>query len=187
MAILLEQRYRGIRSPHKVKMAVSGCARECAEAQSKDFGVIATENGWNLYVGGNGGMRPRHAELFASDIDDKTLLAYIDRIMVFYIRTADRLQRTSVWMESLEGGLDHLKSVVIDNSLGLNDELEQQMKLLVDSYQCEWKTTIEDSEKLKRFSHFVNADEPDPRVIFTTERGQIKPQPALEQAEEAIA
>ena len=180
MAIVLEQRYRGIRSPHKIKMAVSGCARECAEAQSKDFGVIATENGWNLYVGGNGGMRPRHAELFATDIDDQTLISYIDRIMVFYIRTADRLQRTSVWMESMEGGLDYLKAVVIDNKLALNDELEAQMDLLVDSYQCEWKATIEDEEKLQRFQHFVNSEKPDPKVIFTTERGQIKP--AVEEA-----
>ncbi|MFT4924650.1 MAG: nitrite reductase (NADH) large subunit [Phenylobacterium sp.] len=179
MAILLEQRYRGIRSPHKVKMAVSGCARECAEAQSKDFGVIATENGWNLYIGGNGGMRPRHAELFATDIDDKTLLEYIDRIMVFYIRTADRLQRTSVWMEALEGGLDYLKEVVIDDCLGLNEELESQMRVLVDSYQCEWASTINNPDKLQRFTHFVNSKEPDPRVIFTTERGQIKPTKAV--------
>ncbi len=175
MAIYLENRYRGIRSPHKIKMAVSGCARECAEAQCKDFGVIATEKGWNLYVGGNGGMRPRHAELFATDLDDKTLIQTIDRIMVFYIRTADRLQRTSVWMESLEGGLDYLKQVVIDDKLKINQELEEQMSFLVDTYQCEWKATINDPQKLKRFSHFVNSDETDPNVIFTTERGQIKP------------
>lgn len=175
MAIFLEKRYRGIRSPHKVKMAVSGCARECAEAQCKDFGVIATENGWNLYVAGNGGMRPRHAELFATDLDDKTLISYIDRIMVFYIRTADRLQRTSVWLESLKGGLDYLKQVIIDDKLNINQELEDQMASLVDSYQCEWKATINNPEKLKRFKHFVNSDKDDPKIIFTTERGQIKP------------
>lgn len=175
MAIFLEQRYRGIRSPHKVKMAVSGCARECAEAQCKDFGVIATEKGWNLYVAGNGGMRPRHAELFATDLDDKTLIQYIDRIMVFYIRTADRLQRTSVWMESLKGGLDYLKEVVINDKLKINQELEDHMASLVDSYQCEWKATINNPEKLKRFKHFINSDEQDSQVKFVTERGQIKP------------
>lgn len=175
MAIFLEQRYRGIRSPHKIKMAVSGCARECAEAQCKDFGVIATEKGWNLYVAGNGGMRPRHAELFATDLDDKTLIQLIDRIMIFYIRTADRLQRTSVWLESLSGGLEYLKQVVIEDKLKLNQELEQQMERLVDSYQCEWKTTINDPEKLKRFRHFINSDKKDPEIIFSTERGQIKP------------
>ncbi|NQZ32194.1 MAG: nitrite reductase large subunit [Oceanospirillaceae bacterium] len=185
MAILIEQRYRGIRSPHKVKMAVSGCARECAEAQSKDFGIIATDNGWNLYVCGNGGMRPRHADLFASDIDDATLLRYIDIIFMFYVRTADRLQRTSVWMESLEGGLDYLKEVVMEDKLGINDELLAQMEHLIDTYQCEWKTTIETPEKLKRFSHYINSSKADDNIIFGTVRDQISPsEKALELATE---
>lgn len=175
MAITLERRYRGIRSPHKIKMAVSGCARECAEAQSKDFGVIATEKGWNLYVGGNGGMRPRHADLFATDIDDKTLIRFIDRIMIFYIRTAARLQRTSVWIENLEGGLDYLKQVIIEDSLGLNEDMENQMSHLIDSYQCEWKSTINNPVKLLRFKHFINSEEADDKVIFVQERGQVKP------------
>jgi len=175
MAILLEKRYRGVRSPHKVKLAVSGCARECAEAQSKDFGVIATDNGWNLYVGGNGGMRPRHADLFASDIDDETLLRYIDIIFMFYVRTGERLQRTSVWLENLEGGLDYLKEVVINDKLSINEELLDQMSHLVDTYECEWKVTINDPKKLKRFNHFINSDRLDDKVIFTTERQQIRP------------
>ncbi|MEM7097166.1 MAG: nitrite reductase large subunit NirB [Pseudomonadota bacterium] len=175
MALYIENRYKGLRSPHKLKLAVSGCTRECAEAQSKDVGVIATEKGWNLYVGGNGGMRPRHAELFATDLDDETLIRYIDRFLMFYVKTADRLQRTSVWMENLEGGLDYLTDVVIDDSLGIADELEEQMELIVGTYQCEWKTTIEDPEKLKRFKSFVNVKEPDPEVIFVRERGQIRP------------
>ena len=175
MAILIENRYRGVRSPHKVKMAVSGCARECAEAQSKDFGVIATDKGWNLYVGGNGGMRPRHADLFASDIDDVTLLRYIDTILMFYVRTAERLQRTSVWIENLKGGLDYLKEVVINDKLSLNDELLAQMSHLIDTYECEWKVTLNDPQKLKRFNHFINSDRSDENVIFTTERDQIRP------------
>lgn len=175
MAIAIEHRYRGIRSPHKIKLAVSGCARECAEAQSKDFGVIATDQGWNLYVGGNGGMRPRHADLFATDLDDQTLVAYIDRIMMFYVRTAERLQRTSVWLESLEGGLDYLKQVVIDDKLGVCNELEQQMQALVDSYQCEWKTTLDDPKRLKQFQHFINSKRADDGVAFVQERGQIRP------------
>ncbi|WP_286810484.1 nitrite reductase large subunit NirB, partial [Marinobacter sp. UBA2678] len=157
MAIFLENRYKGLRSPHKLKMAVSGCTRECAEAQSKDIGVIATENGWNLYVCGNGGMRPRHADLFATDLSDEELISAIDRVLMFYVRTADRLQRTSVWMENLEGGLDYLKQVVLEDSLGIGQELEQHMADLVDTYQCEWKTAVEDPEKRKRFREFVNA------------------------------
>ncbi len=175
MAINLEERYKGLRSPHKIKFAVSGCTRECAEAQSKDVGVIATESGWSLYLCGNGGMRPRHADLFATGLDDATLVKYIDRFLMFYVRTADRLQRTSVWMDNLEGGLDYLKQVVIDDKLGLCTELEAEMEQVVDTYQCEWKTTLEDQEKLKRFRTFVNSDAPDNTVVFVEERKQIRP------------
>ncbi|WP_339897489.1 nitrite reductase large subunit NirB [uncultured Gilvimarinus sp.] len=175
MAIALEDRYKGLRSPHKIKFAVSGCTRECAEAQSKDIGVIATENGWNLYVCGNGGMRPRHGDLFATDLDDETLVKYIDRVLMFYIRTADRLQRTSVWLENLEGGLDYLRDVVINDKLNLGQELEDEMTHNIGKYQCEWKTTIESPEKLKRFSHFINAAEPDSSLAYVAERGQKRP------------
>ncbi|WP_445156944.1 nitrite reductase large subunit NirB [Halomonas sp. E14] len=175
MAIRLEDRYKGLRAPHKLKFAVSGCTRECAEAQSKDVGVIATENGWNLYVCGNGGMRPRHAELFATDLSDEELFRYIDRFLMFYIRTADRLQRTSVWRENLEGGLDYLKQVILEDSLGIGEELERQMQAVVDTYECEWANAISDPEKLKRFRSFVNDARPDPDIIYTTERGQLRP------------
>ncbi len=175
MAILLENRYKGLRSPHKLKMAVSGCTRECAEAQSKDVGIIATENGWNLYVCGNGGMKPRHADLFAADLDDVTLIKYIDRLFMFYIRTAERLQRTSVWLDNMEGGLSYLKSIIIDDKLGIAPELEQEMAQIISTYQCEWKTTLEDPEKLKRFTHFVNSKQGDNNIRFTREREQIRP------------
>lgn len=175
MALAVEHRYKGLRSPHKLKFAVSGCTRECAEAQSKDVGVIATENGWSLYVCGNGGMKPRHADLFATGLDDATLIKYIDRFLMFYIRTADRLQRTSVWMDNLEGGLKYLQDVIINDKLGLGEELEKQMAHVVGTYQCEWKSTLEDPEKLKRFRTFVNADAEDTTVRFVSEREQIRP------------
>ncbi|MFA7554300.1 MAG: nitrite reductase large subunit NirB [Spongiibacteraceae bacterium] len=183
VAINIEDRYKGLRSPHKLKMAVSGCTRECAEAQSKDVGVIATEHGYNMYVCGNGGMKPRHADLFATDLDYNTLIKYIDRFFMFYVRTADRLQRTSVWMNNMEGGLDYLKSVIIDDKLGICAELEEAMDHVVGSYQCEWKTTIDDPEKVKRFDHFVNSKEPDSNVIFVQERQQIRPANTIERAE----
>ena len=175
LAIELELRYRGLRSPHKLKSAVSGCTRECAEAQGKDFGVIATEKGWNLYVCGNGGMKPQHAVLLAEDIDKETLIKYLDRFLMFYIRTADRLERTATWFNKLEGGIDYLKQVIIHDSLGIGAELEQEMQHLVNTYQCEWKTTIENPEKLQRFRHFVNSDEPDPNIVHVEERGQKRP------------
>ncbi len=180
MALRLEDRYKGLRAPHKIKFAVSGCTRECAEAQSKDIGVIATDKGWNLYICGNGGMRPRHAELFATDLDDETLIRIIDRVLMFYVRTADKLQRTSVWRESLEGGLDYLKDVILDDSLNLAAELESQMQHVVDSYQCEWANAISDPEKLKRFRTFVNDGRADPDIHFVKERGQRRPVRASE-------
>lgn len=185
MSIDLENRYKGLRAPHKFKMAVSGCTRECAEAQSKDVGVIATEKGWNLYVCGNGGMKPRHADLFASDLDDETLIKYIDRFYMFYIRTADKLQRTSTWMDNMEGGLDYLKQVIIDDKLGICNELEKEMALVINTYQCEWKTTIDDPEKMKRFRHFINSDKKDNNVVFVQERDQIRPATIQEQQEYA--
>lgn len=171
----LEHRYKGLRAPHKIKFGVSGCTRECAEAQGKDVGIIATGNGWNLYVCGNGGMRPRHAELLATDLDDETLIRYVDRFLMYYISTADRLQRTSVWREGLEGGLDHIKDVVIHDKLGIADELERQMKHVIETYQCEWKTTIEDPEKRKRFQSFVNSPESDPDIFRKEVREQFIP------------
>jgi len=174
-AIDIENRYKGLRTPHKFKMAVSGCTRECAEAQSKDVGIIATENGWNLYVCGNGGMKPRHADLFATDLDTQTLVKYIDRFLMFYVRTADRLQRTSTWFEGLEGGLPYLQDVIINDSLGIAEELEAQMQHVIDTYQCEWKTAVNSEEKLKRFRQFVNSDKEDENVVLVEERGQVRP------------
>ena len=188
LAIELENRYKGLRAPHKIKFGVSGCTRECAEAQGKDVGIIATERGWNLYVCGNGGMKPRHAELIASDLDKAALVRLIDRFLMFYVRTADRLQRTSTWRDNREGGLDYLKAVLIDDSLGIGDELERQMQHVVDTYQCEWKTAITDPAVRKRFRTFVNDPRADQRIVFVEERGQIRParaeeRPAIENAE----
>jgi nitrite reductase (NADH) large subunit len=176
MAIDLELRYRGLRAPHKLKSAVSGCARECAEAQSKDFGVIATANGWNLYVAGNGGATPRHADLLAQDLGDAELIRLIDRFLMFYIRTADRLERTATWLERIEGGLDHVRDVVVHDSLGICGQLEAMMADHVAGYRDEWADTINDPERLRRFVSFVNApDVPDPSVKFVPERDQVKP------------
>ncbi|AVR94998.1 nitrite reductase large subunit NirB [Pseudoduganella armeniaca] len=175
LAIELENRYKGLRTPHKIKFGVSGCTRECAEAQGKDVGIIATEKGWNLYVCGNGGMKPRHAELLAVDLDKATLVQYIDRFLMFYSRTADRLQRTSTWRENLEGGLDYLKQVVIEDKLGVAAELEADMQRVVDTYACEWKEAVTNPETRKRFRTFVNSEAPDDNVVFMEERGQIRP------------
>ncbi|GAB3456262.1 nitrite reductase large subunit NirB [Massilia terrae] len=174
-AIALENRYKGLRTPHKVKFGVSGCTRECAEAQGKDVGLIATDKGWNLYVCGNGGMKPRHAELLAANLSEEEVIRLTDRFLMFYVRTADRLQRTSTWRENLEGGLDYLKQVIVDDKLAIGAELEADMQRVVDAYACEWKKAVSDPETRKRFRHFVNSDAGDDNVVFMPERGQIRP------------
>ena len=183
LAITVEHRYKGLRSPHKLKSAVSGCARECAEAQSKDFGIIATEKGYNLYVCGNGGMKPQHAQLLAADLSEADILRYTDRFLMFYVRTADRLERTAWWFNKLEGGIDYLKDVIIHDKLGICAELEREMQHVVDTYQDEWKTAVNDPEKRRRFRAFVNSDQSDPTVIMVGERGQVRPATWDEKAE----
>lgn len=175
LGVELENRYKGLRTPHKMKFGVSGCTRECAEAQGKDVGIIATDAGWNLYVCGNGGMNPKHAQLLASDLDKQTLIQYLDRFMMFYVRTADKLTRTSVWLEDLSGGIDYLKEVIVDNKLNINEQLERDMAEAIANYQCEWSTTLSDQQQLQRFNHFINSDLQDDNVIFTPERKQKRP------------
>ncbi|MBA8847122.1 nitrite reductase large subunit NirB [Microcella alkalica] len=186
LAIELELRYRGLRSPHKLKMGVSGCARECAEARGKDIGVIATEKGWNLYVGGNGGFTPRHATLFAEDLDTETLVRTIDRILIYYIRSADRLQRTASWLEEVEGGVEAVRAIVVDDVLGLGAELDAAIAEHLERYEDEWRTTLDDPQKLERFASFINAPrEPDPSLGYVAERGQGRP--ARQDERDAVA
>ena len=174
-AIRIENRYKGLRSPHKIKAAVSGCTRECAEAQCKDFGLIATENGYNLYVCGNGGIKPRHADLLAADLDEETCIKYIDRFLMYYVTTADRLTRTSVWLEKLEGGIQHLRDVVILDKLEIAADLEAMMQRVVDTYRCEWNDVVNDPDKRRFFQQFVNTVETEPDIEIVSERGQQRP------------
>ncbi|MBP2421286.1 nitrite reductase large subunit NirB [Microbacterium imperiale] len=187
MAVRLELRYRGLRAPHKFKLGVSGCARECAEARGKDVGVIATETGWNVYVGGNGGFTPRHAVLLAENLDDDALLTAIDRFLMYYISTADRLQRTAPWFEDLEGGIDGLRAVIFDDALGICADLDAAMARHIDAYEDEWAATLADPDKLRRFASFVNAPTtPDPSLAYTVERGQPRPATADERADDRV-
>lgn len=175
MAIALEQRYKGIRAPHKLKGGVSGCVRECAEAQNKDFGLIATDKGWNLFLAGNGGANPRHAQLFATDVPPSQVIRMIDRFIIYYIRTADKLMRTARWIEQFEGGLERLKKIIIHDELGICAELDKQMDELVGTFYDEWKAVVQDPERRKQFRQFVNTDERRPQIEPIVERGQQRP------------
>jgi nitrite reductase (NADH) large subunit len=174
-AVYVEDRYKGLRAPHKLKGAVSGCIRECAEAQSKDFGIIATDKGWNLYVCGNGGARPQHAKLLVTDVDTETCIRYIDRFLMFYIKTADPLTRTATWLNKMEGGLEYLYDVIVNDSLGIGEELEKDMATLIANYHCEWKKVVEDPKLRAKFKHFINVEETDPTIQYVDMRGQKAP------------
>ena len=176
-AIEIENRYRGIRAPHKLKGGVSGCIRECAEARGKDFGIIATEAGWNLYVCGNGGAKPKHAILLASDISNEECIRYLDRFLMFYIKTADPLVRTAPWLEKLEGGMDYLRSIVVEDSLGIGEDLEREMQFMIDTYNCEWAEVVANPDLRKRFKHFANVEEGDSNMNWVPLRGQKMPAP----------
>lgn len=180
MAIRLELRYRGLRSPHKIKLGVSGCARECAEARAKDVGVIATESGWNVYVGGNGGFSPRHAQQFAADLDDAELVRVIDRLIAYYVRTADRLERMAQWVDTAAGGIDRLKQIILHDQLGIGAELEADIEAHVNGYEDEWKVAISDPQHRQLFTSFANApDTPDPDLRYARTREQRQPALAI--------
>lgn len=174
-AVFIENRYKGLRAPHKFKGAVSGCIRECAEAQSKDFGIIATEKGWNLYVCGNGGARPQHAKLLVTDVDTDTCVRLIDRFLMYYIKTADPLTRTATWLNKMEGGLEHLRQVVVEDSLGIGETLEKEMAALMANYECEWKKVVETPALRAQYRHFINDEASDDTLSFVDLRGQKMP------------
>ncbi|CZR53474.1 probable NAD(P)H-nitrite reductase [Phialocephala subalpina] len=175
MAIRIEERYKSIRGPHKIKGGVSGCVRECAEAQNKDFGLIATEKGFNIYVGGNGGAKPRHSEILAKDVPVDQVIPILDRYLAFYIRTADRLQRTARWIENLPGGIKYLRQVILEDKLGICAALEKQMEELVSSFFCEWTEAVKSPERRKQFQQFANTPETVLSIEPTIERGQTRP------------
>ncbi|KAI9650104.1 hypothetical protein NHQ30_000117 [Ciborinia camelliae] len=175
MAVRLEERYKSIRSPHKIKGGVSGCVRECAEAQSKDFGLIATEKGFNIFVGGNGGATPRHSELLAKDVPPASVIPILDRYLIFYIRTADKLQRTARWLEALPGGITYLRSVILDDKLGICASLEAQMDELVGSFFDEWAAALDDAARAPSFRQFDNSPETVETMELVRDRGQTRP------------
>ncbi|KAK7747331.1 Nitrite reductase [NAD(P)H] [Cytospora paraplurivora] len=175
MAVRLEERYKSIRAPHKLKGGVSGCVRECAEAQSKDFGLIATEKGFNILVAGNGGASPKHTELLAKDVPPTEVIPILDRYLMFYMRTADRLQRTARWLEALPGGIKYLREVILDDKLGINASLEAQMAELVDSYFDEWAEAVNNPAIAAKFKQFNNTDEKLDNMDTEEDRGQSRP------------
>jgi nitrite reductase (NADH) large subunit len=114
MGIALEKMTWGSWHPHKVKLAVSGCPRNCAEATIKDFGVVAVESGWELHVGGNGGIKVRATELLCKVETAEEVLDYCAAYLQLYREEARYLERTAPWMERV--GLAYVKQRVVEDA-----------------------------------------------------------------------
>jgi nitrite reductase (NADH) large subunit len=113
MGVALEQQTWGSWHPHKVKLAVSGCPRNCAEATIKDFGVVATEAGWDLHVGGNGGIKVRATELLCKVTTEEEVMEYCCAFLQLYRMEARYLERTAPWLERV--GLKYVQERIVEN------------------------------------------------------------------------
>ena len=116
MGIKIEQLTWGAWTPHKYKMAVSGCPRNCAEATIKDFGVVAVDSGWELHVGGNGGVKVRVTDLLTKVATMDEVLEYCAAFMQLYREEARYLERTAPWVERV--GLTYIKNKVVEDADG---------------------------------------------------------------------
>jgi nitrite reductase (NADH) large subunit len=116
MGIELEKITWGSWTPHKFKMAVSGCPRNCAEASIKDFGVVGIDSGWELHVGGNGGVKIRATDVLCKVKTDEEVIEYCTAFMQLYRQEAHYLERTAHWIERV--GLAYVKQKVVEDAQG---------------------------------------------------------------------
>jgi nitrite reductase (NADH) large subunit len=145
MGIKLEKRFEGINTPHKFKMAVSACPRNCAESGIKDFGIVAIDGGWELYVGGNGGIKVRVGDLLATVKTEEEVFEYAESFMQHYRETARYLERTSHWIDRL--GLEQIQNVLLNPTNRF--ELRQRMDTALSTYKDPWKEAVK-SESIQK-------------------------------------
>ncbi|MBP3950825.1 nitrite reductase large subunit NirB [Bacillus suaedae] len=140
LGIELEKRFERLDTPHKVKMGVSACPRNCAESGIKDVGVVGLDGGWEIYVGGNGGTDLRAGDLLCKVATEKEVLDITGAYIQYYRETALYLERTSQWIERL--GLDHVKELVAD--LEKVNALNSRLADTLNRYQEPWEQAIND-------------------------------------------
>ena len=116
MGIQLEKMSWGAWMPHKFKMGVSGCPRNCAEATIKDFGVVAVDSGWELHVGGNGGVKVRATDFLCHVKTTDEVQDYCAAFIQLYRENAWYLERTAPWIERV--GLDYVKQHIVEDATG---------------------------------------------------------------------
>lgn len=145
LGIALEKKFEGLNTPHKVKMAVSACPRNCAESGIKDLGVVGIDGGWELYVGGNGGTHLRAGDLLMKVKTNEEVLEYAGASLQYYRETANYLERTSAWLERV--GLSHVQSVLNDPEK--RQELNGRMNETLSVHKDPWKDFLEDKQTSK--------------------------------------
>lgn len=145
LGIALEKKFEGLNTPHKVKMAVSACPRNCAESGIKDLGVVGIDGGWELYVGGNGGTHLRAGDLLMKVKTNEEVLEYAGAYLQYYRETANYLERTSAWLERV--GLSHVQSVLNDPEK--RQELNDRMNETLSVHKDPWKDFLEDKQTSK--------------------------------------
>lgn len=138
MGIRLERKFEGLNTPHKVKLAVSACPRNCAESGIKDVGVVGVEGAWEMYVGGNGGTHLREADLLFTFKTGDELVEMIGAFLQYYRESAKYLERTSAWVERL--GINHIREVLSDELMvkEYNSRIDEALSVVQDP----WKEAI---------------------------------------------
>jgi len=138
LGIKIESRFQGLESPAKIKMAVTGCPRNCAESLCKDVGLVAIDGGrWEIYIGGAAGAHIRKGDLLAT-VDDPDLATTLSgRFIQYYRENAKWLERTYAFVPRM--GIDHLREVIVEDSLGIAAELDERLQTAVDGYKDPWQ------------------------------------------------
>jgi nitrite reductase (NADH) large subunit len=138
LGIAIEERYQGLASPAKMKLAVTGCPRNCAEALCKDLGVVAVDGGrWEIYVGGAAGAHIRKGDLLATVDDPQTVITLTGRFLQYYRENANWLERTYKFVPRV--GIEKIRAVVVDDAEGIAASLDANMQKSVDAYRDPWQ------------------------------------------------
>ncbi|AOZ91492.1 nitrite reductase large subunit NirB [Paenibacillus crassostreae] len=143
MGAYIERKFERLDFPAKFKIAVNGCPRSCAESCTKDIGIIGNDGGWEIFIGGNGGIKPRIADSFCKVKTDDELIEICGAVMQYYRETGNYLERTSEWVERV--GLEKIQSVILD-SQDNRKELVKRIEIALQQVEDPWKKMLNDDK-----------------------------------------
>ena len=147
LGIKLEQKFERLDTPHKVKMSASGCPRNCSESGIKDIGFVGVDDGYEVYVGGNGGTDLRAGDLLGKVRNDEEALELTSAYLQYYRETAQYLERTSKWLERV--GLDHIKEVLASEET--RKSLNQRLDATLSRYSDPWQEALQNDEIKEKY------------------------------------